>query len=137
MRTHNHRLMGIRREIESARVDVDVDSDPLELGEIARDAYAEAYNARVDGSLMDALELEEQAVAITASIPPVVLGRTTYVVASAGSVGMELIGPRGGHSSLVRNEKHPDQWAHVTMSGMRARYTWYRRSTDGTFSLIK
>lgn len=43
------------------------------------------------------------------------------------------MGPRGGHSSLVRNDKRPELWAHVTMKGYSSKTTWYKRTDDGVF----
>lgn len=71
---------------------------------------------------------------VIAQIAPIKLGRTTYRVISGSRHGLEILGPRGGHSSLVQNAKNPDMWAHVTMSGIKCKTQWYRRLFDGTFT---
>lgn len=99
----------------------DHSSDPIELALIARDASGDhaAY------------------MAIIAQIPAIkLLARTPYRVVSGGRAGLELVGARGGHSSLIRNDANPTLWAHVTMGGMTARTQWYRRNADGTFQAI-
>lgn len=65
----------------------------------------------------------------------VTLGKTTYRISSAGTHSMELVGPRGGESAMTQNFKHPQMWAHVTMSGCRAKTTWYRRTDAGVFEV--
>lgn len=65
----------------------------------------------------------------------VTLGRTTYHILKAGEHSMELVGPRGGSSGMTQNLKHPEMWAHTTMSGYRAKTTWYRRTDVGAFEV--
>ena len=108
----------LRREID-ARTITTTAVDPREISKIAGDASKEGR--------------EKEAIAILAEIPPIVLGRTTYRVAYAGRHSIELLGPRGGSSSLVQNEKRPDLWSHIAMAGLRSKTTWYKRLPDGTF----
>lgn len=110
-----------RKTIDAATTVVDATVDPIELAVIARDAVDDA----------------ETYTKIIAQIPPIkLLARTPYRVVSGGRCGLELLGARGGHSSLIRNEKNPALWAHVEMSGYRGRTTWYRRAADGTFEAL-
>lgn len=110
----------IRDQIAVATTTVDATSDMQEICLIARDAAAEQRG-------------DEAYLAIISQIPPVKLGRTVYRVVSGGRHGVDLLGPRGGHSCLVRNEKQPALWAHNTMNGYQARTVWYKRHADGTF----
>lgn len=110
----------IRKTIDSATTIVDSVSDPIEIALIARDASGD----------------ESTYTAIIAQIPPIKLGRTSYRVVSGGKYGLELVGPRGGVSSLVPNMNKPNLWAHIAMSGVRAKSAWYRREQDGTFTAI-
>lgn len=126
MRAHNRANLKIRQTIEAARTQVDTVTCPQQIAIVARDAYIEA-NEGVTGA-------EQKAVETVASIPPVVLSGKTYTVVSGGTCGLELVGPRGGHSSLVRNEKRPELWAHVTMAGFRGKTVWYKRAEDGAFN---
>lgn len=120
MRAHNRVQLKQRKTIEAARTVIDTETCPQQIGLIARDAAQE--------------DNERKYVEIIAQIPPVVLGKRTYTVIAAGTVSLELIGPRGGHSSLVRNDKKPHLWAHVTMAGYNAKTVWYKRLEDGTFT---
>lgn len=118
-------LKSERNQIDAATPTVEADptSDPVELAHAARDIASEG--------------VEEAAVAVLASIPPVKLGRTIYrVVSGSRSYGLDLVGPRGGTSCLVRNLKDPNLWAHNVMSGYRCKSTWYKREADGTFTRI-
>ena len=126
MRAHNRANLKVRNTIEAARTVVDTVTCPQQIALVARDAYIEAHEG-VTGA-------EQKAVETVASIPQVVLSRKTYTVIAGGTCGLELIGPRGGHASLIRNEKNPDNWALVTMSGYRGRTVWYKRAADGTFT---
>lgn len=111
----------LRKQIDSATVATDATIDPIELALIARDA----------------VEDEKACLAIIAQIPAIkLLARGAYRVISGGRYGLELLGARGGHSSLVRNEKNRALWAHVTMAGLKARTQWYRREADRTFTAI-
>lgn len=65
----------------------------------------------------------------------VTLGSKVFTVASAGPNMIELVGKRGGKSSLIRNVRHPSMWGHLVMSGFRGVTTWYVRNDDGTFTL--
>lgn len=110
----------LRREVDNATTVTDAATDAQEIAIIARDAIGD----------------ESAYLAVIAQIPAIKLGRTTYRVISGGRVGLELLGPRGGSSSLIRNEKNPELWAHVTMAGLKSRSQWYRRETNGTFTAI-
>ena len=63
------------------------------------------------------------------------LGKTTYEVVTKEDADISLLGPRGGWSSLVRNQKKPDLWAHVGF-GSGNTTVWYRRNADETFTQI-
>lgn len=117
-------LSAERRAIDSAAVELDTASDPVELARMSRDALAE-------GTCREAEHVE-----ILASIPPVKLGRTVYRVVAGGSYGLDLAGPRGGMSCLVRAIKTPNLWAHNTSSGHTVKTVWYRLETDGTYTRI-
>lgn len=110
----------VRKQIDAATTDVDRVTDERALLSIASDAGKEDRDA--------------EQIAILASIPPVVLGRTAYRIASGAGCFLDLIGPRGGHSSLVQNQRNPQAWAHLTMTGFHSRTVWYRREPDGTFT---
>lgn len=110
----------VRDQIAIATMTVDAVSDMQEICLIARDAAEEKRG-------------DDVYLAIISQIPPIKLGRTTYRVVSGGRHGVDLIGPRGGHSCLVRNLQNPDMWAHNTMNGYQARTVWYKRQADGTF----
>ena len=119
----NKRFHEERKEIDAATaaVGLDLASNPIELARMSRDAFTEG---RADA-----------AIETLASIPPVKLGRTVYrVIGGSPSYGLDLVGPRGGMSCLVRNLKNPRLWAHNTMSGHTCRSTWYRQNDDGSFS---
>jgi hypothetical protein len=70
----------------------------------------------------------------TTSSDSVTLGGKTYQIAKATAGILELVGQRGGSTTLVRNAKHPSMWAHIKMSGYRGTSTWYVRSDDGSFT---
>ena len=125
MRAHNRKQLEFRKQVEAARTELDGTTCPQQIALVARDAFIEAHEG-VTGAETKALET-------IASIPPVVLGKRTFTVVAGGTVGLELIGPRGGHSSLVRNDKKPNLWAHVTMAGYNAKTVWYKRLEDGSF----
>lgn len=122
------RYASVRKEIDAATVPAadgtlyDRASDPRDVARIASDAAQEGR----DGDVAK----------ILAGIPGIQLGKTTYRVAAAGSYGYELVGPRGGSSTLVQNEKNPALWSHVTMAGLRARYSWYKRDAAGLFERV-
>lgn len=110
----------IRKSIDAATTVTDAQTDAIEIAKIARDAVAN----------------ENTYTEIIAQIPAIKLLRTTYRVVSGGDCGLELVGPRGGWSSLIRNQQNPTLWAHVTMAGLKSRTQWYRREADGTFTAI-
>ncbi len=110
----------VRDQISAASMHFDATTDMQEICLIARDAAEEKRG-------------DDVYLAIISQIPPIRLGRTTYRVVSGGRHGVDLLGPRGGHSCLVRNVNQPDLWAHNTMSGYQARTVWYKRLADGTF----
>lgn len=66
----------------------------------------------------------------------VVLSGKHYRVRKAGAEGMDLIGPRGGRSTMIRNRANPTLWGHIVMNGRRATSHWYRREPDGTFTSV-
>jgi hypothetical protein len=65
------------------------------------------------------------------------LGATTYRTAATGTGSVHLIGPRGGDSTLQQNLKNPQMWAHIVMSGYRAKTTWYRKTDAGAFEVVR
>jgi hypothetical protein len=67
----------------------------------------------------------------------VTLGKTVYTVVGPLKESLYLRGPRGGESHLQQNRARPQYWAHITMSGYRAKSTWYVRNDDGSFSEVK
>lgn len=123
------RYSDVRRQIDAATVAsadgtlYDRVSDPRDVARIASDAAQEGRG-------------DDVVAGILASIPGIQLGKTTYRVAAAGSYGYELVGPRGGASSLIQTEKNPALWAHVAMAGLKARYTWYKRDAVGLFERV-
>lgn len=119
------RYHDVRKELDATAGNI-VDAstiDPMELALIARD-MSDAGNHDV-------------AKKVLASIPPVVLGKTKYRVVSGGRHGLDLLGPRGGYSSLVQNVKNRDMWAHNTLSGHNVKTTWYRRRPDFTYEMVR
>ena len=104
----------------AARVGPDTTIDPMEQALIAADVIDDYPRYET----------------IIAGIPPVVLGKTKHRVVSGGRHGLDLVGPRGGSSSLVRSTKDPSAWAHNTSSGYSVKTVWYRRNPDFTFTRI-
>lgn len=109
----------VRHEIDAATTEVDTEIDPMHLAMVASDAYEAGDKAR-----------HRQ---ILANIPPIKLGRTVYRVVSGGRHGLDLVGPRGGYTSLVQSTNNPTAWAHNAMGG---KTTWYRRNADWSFTAI-
>lgn len=70
-----------------------------------------------------------------AHLGTVKLGKTTYEIVTKKDDDWALLGPRGGWSSLVRNAKRRDEWAHVGFGGGN-QTVWYREGADGTFARI-
>lgn len=64
----------------------------------------------------------------------VTLGSKVFTIASTSANMIELVGSRGGKSSLIRNVRHPSMWGHLVMSGFRGVTTWYVRNDDDTFT---
>jgi hypothetical protein len=108
-----------RRDLDTAGVAHDVDVDPQVRASIARDAYDSCQPKR--------------SIELLAGIPPIMLGKTKYRVIHGGEGSFDLVGPRGGSSSLVRSRNDPNAWAHNTMSGHALKTVWYRRNPDFTF----
>lgn len=119
------RYLDVRKEIDRTKGSVvDASSiDPMELALLARDMY--------DSDQPDVAKK------ILASIPPVILGKTKYRVVAGGRHGLDLLGPRGGHSSLVQNINDKKMYAHNTMSGYNVKTTWYRQRPDFTFEMVR
>lgn len=65
------------------------------------------------------------------------LGSTIYTIINVYSIGYDLQGPRGGSSHLVQNLKRPELWGQNRSSGYQVKTTWYRRSDDGTFAVVR
>lgn len=85
--------------------------------------------------LTEAMSLED---ALLIAAQPLVgstikLGRTEYRVVNSGWLGVDLLGKRGGTSTLVRNQKNPAMWSRVTLT-VGQRSEWYRWNADGTFT---
>ena len=118
-----NRMREVRDELDVAGGTLDAEMDPMAIAQIADDAYASCDK--------DAHKR------LLANIPPVVLGKTKYRVVHGGRHGLDLVGPRGGSSSLVISRNDPKVWAHNTSGGSSVKTVWYRRNPDYTFTRIE
>lgn len=126
-------LSAERKELDQLTRSPDTKTDPMELAIIAVDAIKEGMDHHEGGKVIPGNKTRyAEGTRILADIPPVVLGKTTYRVVSGSRHGLELAGPRGGWTSLVRSQKDPSQWAHN--SGNKT--VWYRRNPDFTFTRL-
>lgn len=117
-----HGIADCRRNLKTRRAieAVAVESAPVDAAlavEVSRDMMLEQKPLDAD-----------RTAAVLGQIPPVVLGRTSHRVVACGSIGLMLVGPRGGLSHLVQNVKTPTMWWHTGTK------TWFRSDDGVTFS---